>query len=66
MYELTTARRRAGNHPFLETASGHRCNAWRYHPGSGVECVHGFVVWPHELGLARLRAERIDDLPAAA
>ena len=49
-----------GRGPFLETAAGHRCNTWKHQHGTaGQECAHGFVLWAHEIPLARLRAERV-------
>ena len=54
-----------GNGPFLETASGHRCNTWRHQHGAAAkECAHGFVLLAHEIPLARLRAERVHESTA--
>ena len=49
-----------GNGPFLETDRGHRCNTWSHNHGAGAKgCAHGFVLWAHEISLARLRAQRV-------
>jgi hypothetical protein len=47
--------------PFAETASGHRCNTWRFAPSGkgGRECDAGFVLWPHQWAAALLRGERV-------
>jgi hypothetical protein len=59
---LDTTRERPSpmNGPLLETTTGHRCDTWnRQHGSAGKECAHGYVLWAHEISIARLRAERV-------
>lgn len=45
-----------------ETETGHRCCTWHNYSGPGVKCLHGLVLLPHEIPIARLRADRIQTL----
>lgn len=42
-----------------ETESEHNCQTWHHRSPDGLKCLHGFVLLPHEVPTARLRADRI-------
>ena len=50
-----------GSAPMYETQGGHRCNTWQSHGNAGMECGHGHVILPGDVGPAKLRAQRVPD-----
>jgi hypothetical protein len=48
-----------------ETETGHRCSTWHNRGAAGgITCQHRFILLPHEVHVAKLRADRVSTVSA--